>query len=173
MKTQDIIWIGGMLMLLVTQSCRTRTVDSEKNRTKLEQKEEVRVNSLQSELLTGNRVVQLTDSSSKFFRVTIFPFDTVSFSLEDGFKGRATKIEVVGAEKNFQRVSDSVDITGSTNSTVRYKRENESNEKEITASKDIKSRPSGWLVVVLCLSVVTVVGYFFYWVRRQGTNITL
>jgi len=145
-------------------------VNSERNKTYLEQKEEVRLNSQQSELVTRNRVVQVTDSSRRVFRVEIFPLDTFSFSLDGGFRGRAAKIVIIGNEKDFQSISDSVGLTSARYNTVRFKKKNEIKGKEIAASKDVKSRASGWLVGMLCLSGVTVFCYLFFWIRRRGRN---
>lgn len=172
MKTKEIIKLGCMVSILGFHAgCNSRLVNSERNRTKMVKKEDVRINSQTSELINGNRLLQFTDSSNKFFSIKIFPLDTFTFSVNDGFKGKASKIEWVGTEQDMKHFSDSMGIRAESEKSLRFELESEIKEKVIRASKEVKSRRTNW-VLGLGLVGFIIVLYGLLQIRKRFRNIS-
>lgn len=148
-----------MLILGFHAGCNSRLVNSERDRTKMAQKEDVQIISKTSELINGNRLVLLTDSSSKFFSVEIFPLDTFTFSVNDGFKGKASKIEFMGIENEVQRILDSTGFRTEREKSLQYSRESQIKEKEIKSLKEVKTRRSN---LVLGLIGFIIFSYYLF-----------
>jgi len=170
MKTQNKIIVGCIVLILGFHASCSRILNSERNKAKLIQNEEVRMTSEQSELIFGNRLIQLADSSSKFFSIEIYPLDTFTFSVNDGFRGMASKIEVRGIMYERQKFLDSISFSTEKDQTIQYGSEYKIREKGLRASKEVKSPRLFWLVVLFLIGFIIVV-YGFFQVRKRYRNI--
>jgi len=161
MKTQNKIIVGCIVLMLGFHASCSRILNSERNKAKLIQNEEVRITTEQSELIYGNRLIELTDSSSKFFSIEIYPLDTFTFSVNDGFRGMASKIEVQGIMHEGKKFSDSIRFSTERDQTIQYGSEYKIREKGIRASKEVKSPRSYWLVVLFLIGIYNSCLWFF------------
>ena len=166
MKTQNILKIGCLISLLINQvSCSTRLLNSERKMTKELQKDDIRISSQQLESITGSRQINFTDSSSNMFKVTIFPLDTFTFSLEGGFKGKAMRIEAAGIIKQYKKMVDSSEMLFEKETRVEF--ENNRNVKKVESSKKrvIERKRVRWVSGITVMVVLSLV-VWLWWKRR-------
>lgn len=170
MKTESKIIVACIVLILGFHTSCSRILNYERNKAKLIQKEEVRMTNDQSELIYGNRLIRLTDSSSKFFSIEIYPLDTFTFSVNNGFKGKASKIGVQGLIYKRQKFLDSISFSAENEQILEFRSENEIKEKEIRAIKDVKNRRSYWFAVLFLIGFMIIL-YGLYQIRKRFRNI--
>ena len=160
--------VAYILLLALASGCGfgkklTRYITRSSERSAVEQQTEI--HSDESKL--SERDVMFSDSSRYLSRVLIFPRDSFSYSVLDGFKGHAQRIEIFesrnklskGTLNEFRlqnRVSDSSQYLSQKSATVNR-----------TVSKHLKKRsPIG--VVVLITVVLLVI--WFLWKRLRAIS---
>lgn len=145
------------LIIFNTAGCRTKLLNFEKMRISEVQTEDRHILSKYNESLRSNRIVFTSDSDKQFYRVSIFPLDTFSFSLQDGFKGRASSIEVTGVRYQVKTVSDSAGFVGEEQGTIQFDHVSKRKETAVLSTKVLEKKMPGWkfgLIVIVLLGVI-------------------
>ena len=109
----------------------------------------------------------ITDSSGRFYQATIFPVDTFQFSLRDGFKGKALKVEVRGLVKQLIRVKEvrSISHTRDSSETTKSSRKVESEQVSVTKST---KRKNNALLYFLAAGFLIMIGFALNKFRRNS-----
>ena len=109
----------------------------------------------------------ITDSSGRFYQATIFPVDTFQFSLRDGFKGKALKVEVRGSVKQLIRVKEvrSISHTRDSSETTKSSRKVESEQVSVTKST---KRKNNALLYFLAAGFLIMIGFALNKFRRNS-----
>lgn len=163
MKTLNII-IKFLTTALVLTSCNTKHLSILKSRTTERQIENVSLHSRQNEILNSNRIISISDSANHLYRINIFPLDTFDFSIQDGFTGRASRIEVIGKLQGFRRVSDSTQFGVENRREVDYDSEVELNRKSTGRTKVLEKKKN--ISVLALIGVVLVMGGIMWKLKR-------
>ena len=125
--------------------------------------EETNIKSKEQENRQSSLSRSIVDSIGQEYYVTIFPADSFRFSVQEGFFGKATKIEVRGSEKQFSRINDSITINASASrkSSSGVKRKTSNEETSRSRSVEKMRMPRIWMSGVLALGLLMV----FIWIR--------
>ncbi len=162
LKTLNIIILNLAFLITLQAACRTKELNLAKDKTSTGSKQETQLDSRQSDSLTGHRMLHLTDSSRQFFRMTIFPLDTFTLSLQNGFKGRASSIELAGLKENIKMFYDSAAFTAEKQNTVRFDQQIKTSKTEQSSSKALRKSNLSWipgLVVLALLAFIVLLGW--------------
>ncbi len=147
MKTLKLISIVIILSLV---SCRSREVSFGRSKTSEIGKEKISLNESRSELINGVRVVDIRDSSKAFVGLRIYPLDTFSLSVNNGFRGRASVIEYWGLKERVTEGRDSSGVVAKKEYSSGYVDEIEVRKNEVLKSREVRKESigvMGWIVV--------------------------
>ena len=111
-----------------------------------------------------SRISTLSDSSGHVYQITIFPVDSFHFSPLDGFRGKASKIELIGDSREVKRVYDSLKLTKSIAKAADNKTIREIQSRDTVASRAVEKVGFKWWWVFV-IGVIGVVLWVFY---RKG-----
>lgn len=164
MKT--IIKLASLILIILCQiACRsTKSSNRQKvNSTEIEQTE---TRSREQENKQYARSYSLTDSSGQFYQLTIFPVDSFQFSLREGFKGKANKVELRGSIHQLKRMTDSSVLILSANKQANSTRNRKVSIKKLDHAKSVKKTGLSWWWIFVAggVSVATI------WVWRRVRN---
>lgn len=97
-----------------------------------------------------DRVIRVGDSTAATYRVIIFPTDSFQFSMNEGFIGKATKVELIGQTRRHKQIYDSTTIDSKVDYQKSLQSEREKKEQQISVSKAVtrKKIPGLWMVLV-------------------------
>ena len=109
----------------------------------------------------------IADSSGRFYQATIFPVDTFQFSLQDGFKGKALKVEVRGSVKQLIRVNEAGSMIYTRDNAETTKSSRIVESEQVAASKSSK-RKNHALVFLLSAGFVIMIGFALNKFRRNS-----
>ena len=109
----------------------------------------------------------IADSSGRFYQATIFPVDTFQFSLQDGFKGKALKVEVKGSVKQLIRVNKTGSMTYTRDSAETTKSSRKVESEQVSATKSSK-RKNNALVILVAAGLVIMIGFALNKFRRNS-----
>lgn len=100
----------------------------------------------------------IIDSTGQEYQVTIFPADSFRFSVQEGFSGKAIKIELRGSARQFTRTNESAAFNVSTSKEHSANVIRKSNHNERTRSRSVEKirMPWIWLSGVLALGFLMV-----------------
>jgi hypothetical protein len=104
MKTLKMI---SIVIILSLASCRSREMSFGRSKTSETEKERISLNESRSESVNGVRVMEMRDSSKQFVGLRIYPLDTFSLNVNDGFRGKAKVVEYWGVEERVKEARDS------------------------------------------------------------------
>lgn len=105
-----IIKLFTLLILIIISSCSTRKMNRQKSASSASMQSEMRMQELQKDQLETKRKLLLTDTTHEQYTLTIFPLDSFSFSRENGFRGRAGRIELSGQLRRVLSRTDSAEL---------------------------------------------------------------
>ncbi len=127
MKT--ITTLAVMILIMLSHgACRTRKLTGrEQSRLDIEERADTKSRVQEVNRLAVSRTI--TDSSGQSYQLTIYPADTFTFSMENGFTGKALKVVLNGFLKQQLRISG----TSNVNKTMTY-------ETEASRSSDLTER---------------------------------
>lgn len=151
-----------ILIMLCHGACRTSKYSNGEHIQTMEA-EETNIKSSEQENKQYSLSRSIVDSIGQEYYVTIFPADSFRFSVQEGFFGKATKIELRGSEKQFSRINESITINASasrkSSSGVKRKTSNE----ETSRSRSMEKTRIPWILVcsILALGFLMV----FIWKR--------
>ncbi len=166
-KTNSLSLSVLFLITISLNACRiSKLTDSSKDR-KTSSKT---TNSISTEEHHTNytRSRSIVDSSRQLYHVTIFPADTFfQFSPEDGFRGKASKIELRASISQLRHIRDSALFTGSRQGVTKEKGMKKVESSQFSRSKSVeKSKANGWWLCLAAAVVVIGVG-IFKWSRKR------
>ncbi|OYZ31789.1 MAG: hypothetical protein B7X86_07520 [Sphingobacteriales bacterium 17-39-43] len=108
----------------------------------------------------------VTDSIGQVYQITIFPRDSFQFSVEKGFIGKASKVELRGSIRQLNRVNDSIVFMVSKGRETKAKAIRKVESRQINNSKSVeKSRFKGWQVFVAA-GAVLLLGWVYQRYRK-------
>ncbi|WP_276348689.1 hypothetical protein [Daejeonella sp. JGW-45] len=154
--------VSFSLVMLSFGSCRIKNLDKQSLRVIDRQSTDLSIRHMQDENYEGQRFVSIRDSGDYQYRVNIFPASTFSFSIQDGFKGNASRIEVLGRNRQTKIVSDSNSFYIGRQTEMLYDRESESKTTAVSRAKNLEKRKSSILPYLLGL-VLGVVAVWLGW----------
>ncbi|MES3016404.1 MAG: hypothetical protein V4721_01440 [Bacteroidota bacterium] len=163
MKTPTIKHISLLLAVFSCASCSGKLLDLEKLRNKQRDTGSTSITSNQTGSLRSGRLTFTTDSAFNVYTVTIFPTETFSWSPEQGFKGRALKIEASSRTQTVTKIADS--SASDFQTTIRNDYENKERTVYASTSKVIKKRRVSSIAAMLVLAFI-LLGAWLYWRRK-------
>ena len=163
---KHIIPLAALTLVIFTHSgCRTiKSTNRQQSRTSGRELIDSRIREHDS--ISISRSMVMTDSSGQYYQATIFPADTFQFSLRDGFKGKALKVEVKGSVKQLIRVNDLETVSHTRDSSEATKSTRKVESEQIAASKSTK-RKNNALVILLAAGLVILIGFALNKFRRN------
>lgn len=162
--------MSSMVMLIAIQtSCRSRMVNSARIRNSEKMRESVNLKSKQNESLASSRATFMSDSTVNAYRVTIFPVDTFTYSPEEGFKGKARKIEASGIARQLKKTGDSSVTHFQKELQVDYRNSRDARKTESSKARVVKRKRIGliWGVSGVILTGL-ILGWWYRRWRRGG-----
>jgi hypothetical protein len=115
------------------------------------------------------RSITLTDSIESLYKIVIYPLDTFQFSTKQGFKGKASKIELTALTKQHSRTTDTATLTTLTDHQKQLNTAKKSTNESSNLAKTVNRSKSYWglnLGLVLALSIGIL------WVIKKATKYT-
>ena len=153
------------VVILTITACRTKHLNKQMTRTSDRQAQETTIKNKQNELYQGNRIISMIDSGNHQYRVNIFPLDTFSFSLHDGFKGRASVIEIIGTAHQVRQIRDSSSFIAKQQNETQYDLKSKSRETAVSRVKSLEKSKSSIIPVLLGIGLaglIVWVGWRFW-----------
>ena len=151
-----------ILIMLCHGACRTSKF-SNRQHVQAMVVEETNNSSIEQENKQYALSRSIIDSNGQEYHVTIFPADSFRFSLQEGFSGKATKIELRGSARQLTRINDSTTINATalrkSSSGVIRKTSNE----ERSRSRSVKKSAISWIWVWGMLAL----GLLMVWVWKH------
>lgn len=156
-----------LLILIIYSSCSTRKLNKQKLDNSTSVQSEIRKQEDHHIRYDGKRIILMTDSADEVYTIRIIPADTFTFSAQNGFRGKAEKIEISGLRSRVKTLSDSTGTQAELQSS-RIQEEHQQYEKHESAKSMVlekKSMRVMWLLTGLVLTIL--LGYYLRkWIRR-------
>ena len=156
------------LTILSFCHCSTKNLTTQKSRTATSHAEDISIQTSESGAFQGSRIIAMSDSVNQQYRINIFPLDTFSFSLQNGFKGKASMIEVVGTRQEVKKITDSNTFRAERQDETQYDSKSRSRVKTFNRDKSLEKRKSN--IIVNILSVITL-GVLMWLVWRKWKSL--
>ena len=117
--------------------------------------DESRTREQTNERMSKSRVVLLSDSNKQRYSVKIFPLDTFSYSVQGGFKGKASKIEVIGSRDHIKRIVERESGLNVRQTTRQHTSTSEMSSLQKSSIKEvIKRKREGIVIVIACIGIL-------------------
>lgn len=144
-------------------SCGIRKLNAGKSQSSLLVKDEISLLSNEYESYQGKRIIMIRDSNNQQYRLKISPVDTFTFSLENGFKGKASSIEFKGTFQQKTATTDSSTFNGRKEIATHAGMIRKVQGEQLVSSKAVaKIWFNWWLVVALFVGSI-----FFLWTLHK------
>ena len=143
-----------IVLVLCHPACRTKQIAAKKSKSSVRVHDDVHFDSQQLTALVGRRFTHITDSSKQLYRVTIVPMDTFSLSFTDGFKGRASLIEYIGASEQQKVLTDNLVFASKSQSEIQLDSERKSSNVELSKSKHVKKNSVTLFAVLILVGLL-------------------
>jgi len=163
---KNFILLAGMILIMSVQyACRTNKF-SNRQLNQLTGLEQTDTLIREQENIHLSYAHSITDSIRQVYQITIFPRDSFQFSMERGFIGKASKVELVGSIRQLNRVNDSTVLMVSEGKETKSKMIRKLESRQINNSKSVeKSRFKGWQVWG-AVGVVLLLGWVYQQYRK-------
>lgn len=163
---KNILIPAGLILIILFQSaCSTnKLLNRQQDRRTVREHTDTR--SRQEENKQYSRSHSITDSTGQFYQVTIFPADSFEFSLREGFKGKASKVELRGSIQQLKRINDRSALIVSANSEATSKMNRKLAVKKLDHAKSVKKTGLGWWWLFVAVGL----GLVMIWVSRRWRN---
>lgn len=149
------------MVVIGTSGCGSRNLSTNKLRSSLALKDKVNILTNENELYQGSKVIMITDSNDYQYKLKIFPLDTFTFSLENGFKGKASSIEFTGRLQQKTATTDSSTFAGRKQKTRHVGLVRKVESEQLASSKAIsKIWLNWWLIAGLVVGIVLFIWMF-------------
>lgn len=172
MKTLIQILISIYFTLWVLASitaCRTKNLSTQSSRISNRHAEDISIHDLKRDSLQSSRVIELRDSVNKQYSIKIFPLDAFTFSIKDGYRGKAAMIELFGTDQQVRNISDSSFSTVKLGNETHYNSQSRGRETSGTRVKALEKKSSVVAGILLLVGVMILFLWLFWRFRR--TNI--
>ena len=133
--------------------CSTKNLSTQKSRKAIHSAENISIQSSEQGFLQRSRIISISDSANLQYRVNIFPLDTFSFSFQNGFKGKASMIEVVGTGQQSKKITDSNTFRARRQNETQYDKKGSSKESTTSRQKKLQKKRSNLLSTMLALGI--------------------
>ncbi len=153
-------------MMIAMSSCRTKQLNNQKFSTSTEQTKDIKIHTTQDDFYQRSNVISMKDSTNQQFQVNIFPLDSFSFSLQEGFRGRAHAIELIGEINQRKEKLELSDSTAKKQYKSEYHEKAESSAAAKMTTKDLKKQSFNLIAVCVFIGIIGLVGYVYkryYW----------
>ena len=152
------------LFLAALTSCQTaKLLNRQKDKVQVAAQKTILMNEEQQILLNHHRQISFSDSSDQTYQISIVPIDSFSFSIQNGFKGRALSIEINGIQQIRKNLNDSsaesLEIHRSEKANIISKHTREQSTNLKAKEKESRMMSSKTMLILICLLVLTVVWY--------------
>lgn len=147
--------IAIFLIPLILGACRTdKFLNTEKTRSSDLSATNIRIEELKHETYRASQMISLNDSNDHYYRINIFPVDSFSFSVQHGFRGRASRMEIVSSARQVTRLAEKRDLLAAKQDYSTKSQVNKSRRVRGTNSKVLeKSKRGGeWALIWLGLA---------------------
>lgn len=153
---------GTILIMLCHGACRTSKY-SNRQHVQTMATEKTKISSGEQENKQYSLSRSIIDSTGQEYYVTIFPADSFRFSVQEGFSGKATKIELRGMAKQLTRINDSatLNVLASKKSSASMIRKVSDVQK--IRSRSVEKRRISWI----WLCGVLTLGLLMLWVWKH------
>ena len=153
----------ALLILVNLSSCNTRKLNKNRSESSASEQSEIRMQDLKNAQFEGKRMVLLTDSADELYTISIIPADTFSFSVQNGFRGKAEKIEVSGLIRRVQSRTDSTVLHAEKQSGRTYEEQQQSEKSDLSRTRILEKR--SWPVIMVFIGLAGLIG-IGWWLRR-------
>ncbi|MFA5244419.1 MAG: hypothetical protein WC380_03905 [Pedobacter sp.] len=156
-----MIKLFTLLILIIISSCSTRKLNRQKSESSASMQSERRMQELQKDQFETKRKLLLTDTTHEQYTVTIFPLDSFSFSRENGFRGKAERIEVKGMNRRVKTLSDSMMVQVGSQRGQTYEEQERIEKSDFSKTRVLESKSWRALWVSVGLLGIIVLGWWF------------
>ncbi len=159
-----ILKLLSLLILINFSSCSSRKLNKQKFESSATAQSEIRLQDLNKAQYEGRRMILMTDSSDELYTISIIPKDTFSFSTQQGFRGKAERIEVRGLVRRAQARSDSTIFEAEQQNRRIYEEQKQSKMAELLRNGVFERKSWSVVMVFIVVGVILVIGW---WVMRR------
>ena len=164
---KHLLKLAALILIIFCHiACRT-IKNSNRQQSRISERELIDSRAQEQESTKISLSTAITDSSGQFYQATIFPVDTFQFSLRDGFKGKALKVEVRGSVKQLIRVNEAGSMTYTRDNAEATKSRRIVESEQVAASKSSK-RKNNVLVILVAAGLVIMIGFGIKKLRRSS-----
>jgi len=118
--------------------------------TKTSVQEQTTTSDSQLQWSTYTRQSTLNDSTENLYKITIFPADTpFQFSILEGFKGKANKIEITGLSKQRSYATDTTKMVSITGKDKQIHTTKKATDKATSVVKAVNKHQNYWVWLVM------------------------
>ncbi|MDO8994558.1 hypothetical protein [Daejeonella sp.] len=162
---------GGALFISMTlTSCQIdKFLNRQKSKMQISEDQKTMISSELQARLRDSHTIRLSDSTGHIYEVDIFPVDTFSFSLENGFKGKAFSISIKGKQNVLRSLIDSSnrpqDVHNLEMDNIEFSRRMEQNTD--SKIKEKESRIAFSKIIMVLVSLLILIAGWRYW---RGIN---
>ena len=168
MKT--IFKLAGMILIILSQSaCRThKLLNRQQDRSAAFEATDTHTREQQKKFYSIQSSIK--DSSGQLYQVTIFPADTFEFSLQQGFKGKASKVELKGSASQLKMVNDSAIFSAINDREIRGTLIRKHDTEQLAKSKSVENKWLNWLPLCLAIAAMAMIVTIFLRFRKRISN---
>ncbi len=164
---KNLITLAGMIIMLAHSACRTnKLVNRQRNLNS--ESTQAEVWSRKQEHTNVSQTSVLTDSNTRFYEVSIFPTDSFRLSLDQGFSGKASKIELRGSEQQIRRLIGSRTTSTESDSLNMQSLTREANNSQTSVLRAVEKKKVNVLVLAVLILLTAV---FAGWVYKRNRGI--
>lgn len=167
MKTlRNHIFISACCVLIITGyfCCGTKEKISVSSKNELRLRDKILLGESAHDSLGLARVIHVRDSSDQSYQMRIFPVDTFTFSLQNGYQGKASLIEISGIRKQLLTGRDSIAVYSQNQVDREYERETEDRKTSVIRTREIRK----WNIRLIWAVIVLGVLGLGFWVCRRS-----
>lgn len=148
-----IVKSAGMMIIMISLlACRTdKFLQTKKAGSSEIQSASTRIEENSNTSYVGTEIISLSDSSDHAYRVNIYPQDTFSFSIREGFKGKASKLEIKGIVRQVVSLVEEKVLAEEKQDYSKLSQVNKIRKEEASGEKVMKKKNVGWNWIWICL----------------------
>lgn len=164
MRTLRIIVI--LLILIIFSSCSILKLNRQKSESSASAQSEIRKQEHHYARYDAKHILRMSDSTHELYTIRIIPADTFTFSAQNGFRGKAENIEIIGLRRGIKTLSDSTGIQ-SEKQNSRIDEEHQQSRIHESAKSRVLEKKSMRVMGILTGLVLTILsGYYLRkWIR--------
>lgn len=149
------------VLILGFSACRSKHLTTQKFRTSADQTKDISIKTTQDDYLQRNSFISIKDSTKHQYQVNIFPIDSFSFSLQEGFRGRAHAIELLGEIHQQKETSEQYDSTATKQQESDYYEMVKTSETTLGSTRHLKKRNFNLMSIAILIGIIGVAGYVY------------